>query len=439
MARPSGTGSPAASEAVSASPVTRRWSGREVVALAVVILVGVVIRAVLMPVDAFRPDLDQFVLWVHGIATGGLGHAYDQDLSFGPVIALIWSVLAAIEPAFRTATDASDPTIRVLMKIPPVLADIGLALLVAYALRERPRWAIAGAAVIMLHPAVIDISAWWGQYESVYLLSALAAVVFAVNGRNGLAAAALALAIMTKPQALPFILPFAAWFWARGGLRGLVTAAAIGLGVIVVIWLPFVGAGGPANYLDHVTQFQNGIFALLSLRAWNLWWLVQAGLAGGQFVMDQGAIAGPITGRQVGYALTFLFALLIAIRVLRDPRPRTLVLALAATTLVAFCFLTGMHERYAYGAVVFFALLIPERPVRWLALGFGVVFTLNLLAAVPPTPAIGDLLPVDGLFGVVGSLAMLALTGATIALLMRRDDPAVQDHRVAAAAASGGL
>ena len=87
-------------------------------------------------------------------------------------------------------TDASDPAIRALMKLPASLADIGLALLVAVrAARPARAGPSSAAAAILLHPAVIDISAWWGQYESIYMLSALAAVVFAVNGRNGLAAA----------------------------------------------------------------------------------------------------------------------------------------------------------------------------------------------------------------------------------------------------------
>ncbi len=94
---------------------------------------------------------------------------------------------------------------------------------------------------------MIDVSAWWGQYESIYLLFALAAVVFAINGRNGLSAAALALAVMTKPQALPFVFPFAAWYWAHGGIRELARMGGIGLAVIVVLWLPFVPAGGPAT------------------------------------------------------------------------------------------------------------------------------------------------------------------------------------------------
>jgi Gpi18-like mannosyltransferase len=382
----------------------------------VALVVGIAIRAVLLPTPGSRGDLDQFVLWVHGIAVGGLPNAYDQNLSFPPVMAYVWGVLAAVQPAFQTATDASDPAIRALMKLPASLADLGLALLVWYALRDRPRWAVVGAAAILLHPAVIDVSAWWGQYESIYLLFGLAALVLALDGRNGWSAALLALALMTKPQALPFLVPFAAWYWATGGLRGFVKAAAIGVAVVILVWLPFLPAGGAAHYLANLDQYQNDIFAVLSLRAWNLWWLIQGAWAGGDFVADGSAILGPITLRQVGYGLTALVELAVFLAVLRDPRRPTLILGLAASTLVAFCFLTTMHERYAFGALVFLVLLIDDRRVRALAIAFGVVFTLNLLAAIPPTPEIGDLLPVYGPLGVVGSVAMIAITLACVGL-----------------------
>ncbi len=398
-----------------------RWPASLIVGFVTAIAVGIVIRAVLLPTEGLRGDLDQFVLWVHGIAVDGLPNAYDQNLSFPPVMAYVWGFLAAVQPAFQTVTDASDPAIRALMKAPASVADIGLALLVAFALRDRTRWAVIGAAAIALHPAAIDISAWWGQYESIYMLSALAAVVCAVNGRNGMAAALLAVALMTKPQVLPFLVPFAAWFWATGGWRGLLRAAAIGSAVIIVLWLPFIPAGGPANYLKNVAEYQGEIFNILSLRAWNLWWLVQSLFAGGGFVADDVAFLGPLTLRHFGYVLTGVFELLVAAAVLRDPRPRTLILGLAAATLVAFCFLTSMHERYAYGALVFLMLLIPEARVRWLGIAFGVVFTLNLLAAVPPTPWIGALLPVGGWLGIAGSLVMLALTAACLAMAWGRD------------------
>jgi Gpi18-like mannosyltransferase len=282
--------------------------------------------------------------------------------------------------------------------------------------------------VILLHPAVAYVSAWWGQYESIFLLSGLAATVAAVRGHNGLAAVLVAVSLMTKPQALPFVVPFAAWFWAsgyartgaRGGVLELVRTGLIGLATIVVLWLPFIPAGGPTDYLHNLGVYQNEIFNVLSLRAWNAWWLVQEAAADGAFIADDVAFLGPLTLRHVGYIVTALFEVGIALAIVRDPRPRSLVLGLAASVLVVFAVMTQMHERYAYGAVIFLALLVADGRWRWLGVAFGVVFTLNLVAAIPPTPAIGALVPVAGPLGVVGSAAMLGVTAVALAGLLRR-------------------
>ncbi len=303
------------------------------------------------------------------------------------------------------------------MKLPASVADIGLGLLVAYALRARPGWAVLGAAAILLHPAVIDVSAWWGQYESIYVVSALAATLLAINGRNGPAAAAIAISLLTKPQALPLLLPFAAWFWATGGWRGLARAALVGAAVAIALWLPFLAANGPVDYLRNLGEYQGGIFNILSLRAWNAWWLVQVIAAGGGFIRDDVAIAGPVTLRTLGYGVALLLDLAVAGLIVRNPSPRTLVLGMAASVLVFFSVATQMHERYAYGALVFLGLLVAEPRVLRLAIAFGLVFTLNLLAAVPPTPEIGQWLPVAGVLGIAGSIAMLAITYGVVRLL----------------------
>jgi hypothetical protein len=237
---------------------------------------------------------------------------------------------------------------------------------------------------------------------------------------------------MTKPQALPFLLPFAAWFWAHGGWREIVRTAAIGLVVIVVVWLPFVPAGGPAAYLHSLADYQDNIFPILSLNAWNIWWLTQVAAVGG-FAGDQVAVLGPITLRHVGYVVTGLLSIIVAIRIVRDPQPRTLILGLAATTLIWFGFLTQMHERYAYGALVFLLLLIPERPIQWLSLAFGVVFTLDLWTVSPPAAFLRDWLPKTGVQTMVGALAMIAITWLVLLLMSRAADEgrAAPDHRVA--------
>lgn len=398
-------------------------TGRRVVVLTIAVLIAVAIRAVLLPAAGLPGDLDEFARWVGHISNNGLSRAYDEELTFGPVMTYIWWALGLVEPGFRAATDLSDPGLRMLLKLPAVLADFGLAACVAWILRSTPGWAVVGAVVVLLHPATWYVSAWWGQYESIYVLIALLAVLFAVSGRDGLAAAALAVAILTKPQALPFLVPFAAWFFARGGGIGLLRAAAIGVGVGVVLWLPFVTTGGLFHYIGNLGDYQNDVYSVLSLRAWNFWWIAQEFAPVDEFVSDRVPIVGPLTFRVLGFLIVGVLSVFVAYRVWRDPRPRTLVLGLAATTLVAFTFLTTMHERYAYGALLFMMLLIPEARVRWLGAAVGVVITLNLVAAVPATSELGRLLPMWSAFSLVGSVAMVGLTVLVLLELWREPAP----------------
>ncbi len=425
----------------------RGFDRREWLLLGRGVPVGVLLRLALLPTEGLRDDTDQFAGWVHVIATEGLGGLYVDNpfgpVTFGPVMGFIWWLMAAIQPMFATVTDAADVGIRMLLKTPASLADLGLAAVAAYALRGRPALAVLAASVILLDPAVIDVSAWWGQYESIYVLFALAAVVVAVNGRNGVAAALIAVALMTKPQAIAFIVPFAAWFWAtgygrdgvRGGIVELVKTGAIGGATIALLWLPFVPSGGPQGYLANLATYQNEIFNILSLRAWNVWWLVQEAAVGGSFIADDVPFAGPLTLRHIGYGITALLQLVIALAIIRDPRPRTFILGIVASVLVVFTFMTQMHERYAYAAVVVLVLLIAEPRMRWLALGLGVVFTLNFLAAIPPTPRIGELLPIAGPLGVAGSIAMIVITVACLWALTHGR----QDHRVEASLRPGSV
>ena len=387
--------------------------------LAALIAIGVALRLLVMPRPGLAGDLDQFVLWVHGLTTSPFGHAYDQNVSFPPVMVAIWGVLAALDPAFRTATSSADESVRILMKTPAVLGDLAIAGLIAFHLHRTPRWAFLAAALVLLHPAVIDVSAWWGQYESIFVLLGVVAFVLAVRGHSLWAAAALALALMAKPQALPFLVPFAAWFLARDGWVGATRATVVGAAVIAFVWLPFLGAGGVQHYLATVDQYQSGVYAILSLRAWNMWWVIQELLGGGSFVGDQSAVLGPLTFRQVGYVLALVAELAVFVMVFRARTPRALALGLAAAALIAFCLLTTMHERYAFAAIAFLPLAFPSRAVLVLTIAFGGVFTLNLLAAVPPLPEIGAALRVGGSLGIAGSVVMLAVLGATLELLRR--------------------
>jgi hypothetical protein len=393
----------------------RRLTGPSWLFLALPLLVaaGVAIRLWLLPTAGVTGDLDQFVGWVHGIAVDGWGHTFDQNPTFPAVMAWVWGALAAVEPAFRSVTDSSDPAIRALMKVPASLADLGIAAAAVWWFRDRPLAAVAAAGAILLWPATWYVSAWWGQYEAIYVLPAVLAVLAARANRPLLVAAFLAVAFMAKPQALPFAVPFAAWFLGSQGWRGTLRAAIVGIVVVVALWVPFIAAGGPQQYLANLGTYQNSIFNVLSLRAWNPWLLIQELGANGDFVPDTTAILGPITFRTIGFALTAFLALVVFIGVYRQPTAERLALGVAAITLVAFVCLTTMHERYAYPAFVFLLLAISGRRTALLWAVFAVVFALNLVVAVHPD---GWEIPYGEAVRITGAIVMTGLMLVTVYL-----------------------
>jgi hypothetical protein len=381
------------------------------------LLVAVLVRIALWPLPGLAGDLDDFARWAGSISRDGLGPAYSLNpISFPPVLPWIWAGLGALVPALAHADAAGDAQVRAALKLPASLADLVLAAGVGYALGPRRWWAVAAVLAVALQPAAIYLSAWWGQFESLYVLPVVVAYLLAVRGRLGWAGVALAVALMTKPQALPLALPFAAWVVGRAGWRGALAPAIAGAATIAVLWAPFAASGGPLRYLDHLRAYGD-LFSVISLRAWNPWWLVQLPFGTERLIADTNELLGPITFRIVGVGLAALLGAAIAVWIARRPTPAALAWGLIATSLAAFCALTTMHERYAYPAVALLPLLWPDRRAIGLWLTLSVAFTLNVVASVPPSGGPGTLIPVGGVLGAVGAVAMTAcLGGALLAL-----------------------
>jgi hypothetical protein len=204
------------------------------------------------------------------------------------------------------------------------------------------------------------------------------------------------------------VVPLGAWFLATTGWRGTVRAVVVGGLTIGVLWLPFLPFGGIGAYVDHLGIYANQTYDVISLRAWNPWWLAQLATGEADFVSDGVALLGPITLRWLGAAVGSILLLLIAVRLYRRPVPEALAWATAAAALGTFATLTTMHERYAYPALVFLVLLWPNRLAlaTWVALL--VAITTNVVAAVPPSGGPGALVPLDGAVGALGAGAITA-------------------------------
>ena len=399
----------------------RLGSSRLPLLLGLGLLAAFAVRLLLLPTYGLRGDMDQYARWAYRLATDlPFGAAYDLDMSYMPVLVAIFGALARAVPAFAVAPDAGDVVVRIALKVPPLLADVAIAAGLAVLLRPRRPLAVAAVLAFLLVPASWYLSAGWGQFDSIYVALCLWTAILAMRDRQLATGILLGLAMMTKPQALFLAAPFAGYLVGRWGLRRSVLVGLVAGAVAAATWLPFLPHGGLSAYLGDLDYYQNQLYPVLSARTWNAWWLVQEPLAGERWLSDSAPLLGPFTARHLGIAMTAIGELLVLVAVLRRPSRVNLLAGMAAATMVAFCLMTGLHERYAFPALVFLAPLLADRRIiaAWAVLATST--SLNLVAAAPPfdLPP-GGLVPLAGPLGLAAAMANVAATGALLWLLVR--------------------
>jgi hypothetical protein len=107
------------------------------------------------------------------------------------------------------------------IKLPIILANIGLAYLVADILNSlgiETRIVRRAWIILLLSPLLLYFGTAWGQFDSIVALFSLLSLVHLYEGKQNTAALSLALAIALKPTALP-ILPVALVFLMGKSLR----------------------------------------------------------------------------------------------------------------------------------------------------------------------------------------------------------------------------
>jgi hypothetical protein len=140
------------------------------------------------------------------------------------------------------------------LKLPVIAATVGLAYLVAAALRQagarddtcRKAWVF-----LLFNPFVLLTGATWGQIDVAVALLAVGALVLVWRGRWASSAALLSLAVCVKPTPLPIALVVLVWLAGRAPRQALRYAAVFLAGAAVLVVVPFVALGWPT------TQIQN--------------------------------------------------------------------------------------------------------------------------------------------------------------------------------------
>jgi hypothetical protein len=381
-----------------------------------VLIAGLLIRALLMAQVGYKPDILFWKSWLSYATQYGIANVYSLELpgqTYPPVFLYLlwllgrlylWIWPAAVDSAWLTA----------FVKIPAVAADLVAAVLLARLARSTkggisPRGA---AAMMALNPVWIWLSAYWGQVDILHGGLAAAAWFAALSGAAGASGILLALGVLTKPQGL-IILPAAAVLIVRrSGTRALGRAVALGACTAGLICAPFLIAGY-GRRLYEIYAGAGGVYPMLSVKAFNPWWIATV-LTGGAHAAplptDATPLAMGITPHAIGIALFLAATAWIVWRCAgRIDGPRAWRL-LTLQWLAFFLLPTQVHERYLAPALVSFAVaavLDRRTTTLYLLLSLGVF--LNLLYVVPGTAVIGRIVRVGTLDGVLVALGFCAI------------------------------
>ena len=309
--------------------------------------------------------------------------------------------LATIGRIYQAVSPQFDNTrwLNLTIKLPGFIADLGLAwLLYRLALRRytvaSARWA---SAAYWANPAAILNGSVLGYLDPLMALPAIGSVAAAAMGIPMLAGGLIAIACLTKAQAI-FLVPVVALaVWNSSPTMPALAAARTVLAAaiaVVAILLPYLWIGAGPNVLQGVSSLLR--HDMLSADAANLWWVFTFFMRASYAVADMGVwaawtmpmkILGISTIVRLGYpdprplattavALAALWALSRA----RHSRDLSLFCALGAFVVHAYFVLgVAVHENHLHLAVPLLALAAGARPrLRPVHIAVSAVIALNL-------------------------------------------------------------
>jgi dolichyl-phosphate-mannose--protein O-mannosyl transferase/Gpi18-like mannosyltransferase len=378
---------------------TSVWERTLPYALPLLLFVGFVVRMFFMGSSGFSTDVNTFVAWTLSLINNGLANFYAKTsfADYPPGYFYILAIFGHLWAPFR-GMDPQYNLLRLVVKLPAVLADLGVGALI-YTIGRRfaaPAVALGAAAFYVLNPATIMISADWGQVDCVAGGFALLGVYLLLKSDDGpvgtlswaipAAWVSLAYSLLIKPQAAVLIVLFLAFAFAdRARLRERLTSTGIGIVAAFVfaiaLVLPFHPTANPIAALQWLLgqyAFGSSQYPYNTVNAFNLWaikgpfWQKDSESIGWRMVMFPQYLWG--------IALVVASLALVVWRYLQERTAAALLESCTIALLGFFILSTRMHERYSFDALLFCIVCIPiARRYLWGSLALSVVLFANLI------------------------------------------------------------
>src|SRR5579872_3275144 len=366
--------------------------------LPLLLLVGLLVRLPFLGDDGFKTDVGTFEAWAISLVDHGMANFYsatgfvDYPPGYFYVLAFIghlWSFFRQHDPGFQL--------LKVLVKLPAVLADLGVGALVFAVVRRftRAEVALGLSALYVLNPVMIFISAKWGQVDVIAGGLALLGVYCLLRDHDETkpslpswwivgAWLSLASSLLVKPQAavlIPIFLAYAFTDVARRRARLISSTIGVAVAVLFAIALvqPFHPSLPPQALEWLIGRYAVGasVYDYNSVNAFNLW-----AIKGVMWQKDNLLILG-LPQYVWGMFLVVAALGLVLWRYLVERSACALLESCAIALFAFFLLATRMHERYSFDALLFIIVCGSfARRYLWGALALSVIVYANLVYAL---------------------------------------------------------
>lgn len=378
------------------------------------ILLGIVFRCALLFLD-FSFDVNNHIAWAKDLHNRGFAGFYETPSSevyatrypnYPPLALFIFYVLYPLQslvfrigwwlnviiPIFPSKLIffiQSRVFLAATFKLASIAADVGLAwltfLFVKKLAPKQKKLPHLAASFVLFNPAFFYNSAYWGQIDAIPLFFALTSFYLLLfTKRPVISGIFLTLALLVKPTILIFIPLYVVFFLKKNSFLDFFKVCLVSVTAFWLFFLPFFKSGNMVTL--PFTTYVNRILATQSLPyvtngAFNAWVLI-TGYAG---IKDVAPFLFGISYRFWGYGIVGLFFIFILTHFARQKdRVASFFTAGFFCALVAFLFLTKMHERYSILPLPFLLIASAKKPslIRWfIVLSF--ISFLNLYHSWP--------------------------------------------------------
>jgi Gpi18-like mannosyltransferase len=350
-----------------------------------ILIAAFLIRLILLPFGN-HSDINNHVIWgKYGQEFGFMGY-YDWLNFFGynhpnqpPITILTYTAIKYVHnfiyqpiwylnihiSAFpsNVVTWYVDHGFQLLLKLPSVLADIGIGYFIfkiCQKFTKNQNKSLLAASLYLFNPITIYNSALWGQtdaYVNIFFLASLFLLLF--KPKTPLVLPLFVLSLLTKTSLIiftPLIIIY--YLKTKPTVKNIASSILISLGLIYLITLPFA----PSFFLNWVyLLYTKNIFLgempHLTANAFNLWALIY----GFKPIVDSIKLINNISAYEIGLILFSAYLIFVLVALWRNFNFLRFLFALTLVGFGAFIILTRMHERYLFPIFIPMTILCVQK------------------------------------------------------------------------------